>query len=64
MATEVTTQADRAPIVIDCPVCSRTIWTHSVCHHGKVPETMHGAPKEVVPTGKLKGGVDHTGRKL
>lgn len=23
-------------LVIDCPVCHRTIWYNTVCHHGEV----------------------------
>lgn len=33
-------------IVIDCPICSRTIWNGAICHHGKV-STETPAPKEM-----------------
>lgn len=23
-------------LVVDCPVCRRTVWANSVCHHGEV----------------------------
>lgn len=25
-------------LVIDCPVCKRTIWNGAYCNHGNVPE--------------------------
>jgi hypothetical protein len=24
-------------IVVDCPVCNRTIWANTRCYHGQVP---------------------------
>jgi hypothetical protein len=51
--------ADQQRIVVDCPVCRRTVWAGSVCLHGAVPPpkkgTTDGKPKP--PTGGNSGKV-------
>lgn len=32
-------------IVIDCPVCHRTIWNGTHCYHGHPPPPAVGGPK-------------------
>ena len=43
-----TPKPDSVRIVVNCPVCSRTVWANSVCHHGDVPPPKPGddVPKE------------------
>jgi hypothetical protein len=40
--------ADRR-IVTDCPVCKRTVWFNSVCHHGKIPPPKGDGAEKVSP---------------
>ena len=37
---------DSQSAVIDCPVCKRTMWANSTCHHGQVPPPRKGAAVE------------------
>lgn len=41
-----TPRPDLDPIVINCPVCHRTIWANTVCPHGTVPPPSKDAPRE------------------
>lgn len=40
---------DETRIVVDCPVCKRTIWANSTCHHGKVPDLDEKPPVVIKP---------------
>ena len=42
---------DECRIVVDCPVCKRTMWAGTRCTHGQIPPPSKEAPKEtVLPT--------------
>lgn len=48
-------------IVVDCPVCRRTIWAWTKCWHGKVPPP--DPEPEQVDGLVVKGGTDNKGRR-
>lgn len=52
---------DETSIVMNCPVCHRTIWRNAKCYHGQPPDGKDdNTPKESDVAGKrkhLRGGL-------
>ncbi len=50
---------DQQRIVVDCPVCRRTVWANATCLHGAVPPPKKDAvnTKAKPPTGGNSGKV-------
>lgn len=38
---------NNGPLIIDCPVCKRTIWAHATCWHGQPPPRLKLQDEEV-----------------
>lgn len=53
------------PIIVNCPVCLRVMWKNGTCHHGMVPETTKGDPKEDTQSQEvLDGGTTRRKRRV
>lgn len=59
------TPSSRTSLIIDCPVCYRTIWANSTCHHGRIPppDDEKPAPVNAGPVPELAKKEPKRGRR-